>query len=111
MVASNAIGAVADLDSRYPKPLDSMSVPEADTSNHRNGFIGGQLIEDLGQVRLCEIRWGHPRGLGSRSFRTQQRRAGGLYNSQPGFADERPARAAQYCGEASEVSPRPNLGQ
>ena len=33
VVASNAIGTIADLDSGYPQPLDSVSVPETNAGN------------------------------------------------------------------------------
>jgi hypothetical protein len=58
MVASNAIGTIADLDGRYPQPLDSASVPETDTRNQRNGFIDGQFFENLGQVRFAKSEGG-----------------------------------------------------
>ena len=48
MVASDAIGTVANLDSGYPQPLNGASVPETDTRDERNGFIGGQFFKNLG---------------------------------------------------------------
>jgi hypothetical protein len=63
MIASNAIGTIADLDSGYPQPLDSVSVPETDARDQRNGLIGGQFFENLRQVRPCKIRGRHLRSL------------------------------------------------
>ena len=64
MVASDAIGAVADFDSGYSQPIDSASVPEADARNQRNSLIDGQSFKNLGKVRFCEVRGGHLHSLG-----------------------------------------------
>lgn len=102
MATSNAIRTVADLDSGYPKPLDSASVPETNTSDQRNGLIGGQFFENLGQVRLCKVGGGHLRA----DLRLRDK---GLAIYIPTDQPEGLPRKVQWNWETTEISPRPNL--
>jgi len=108
VVASNAIGTIADFDSGYPQPLDSVSVPEPDAGNQRNGFIDGQFFENLGQVRLCEVRGGHLRKVGT-GFLGPIGTRWAYIPARQGLLTRGTARAAQRNGKLAEVSPCPNL--
>lgn len=39
-----------------------MCAPEAYTSGEQDGFIGGELVDELVDVGFCDIRWCHGSG-------------------------------------------------
>lgn len=51
-----------DLDSWYPEARNLVSVPKAHTGCQQDRLIRGKLCDDLVDVGIGEIRWGHEWG-------------------------------------------------
>lgn len=48
-----------NLDGWDTQPLNSMGVPETDASGQKNGFFGGQVLDNIVKVRVGKVRGSH----------------------------------------------------